>query len=221
MRQTDLMPLNHCFFCTASLEHVEFRLPKNQWLIHRRICSLPDGCNLLTISYHFLRPSANETNRLLINHWFFGRRFLIDILMSHRGAMPRLNILMSHRVGRIWCLKTIGFKKRFPGETEKHYINHWFFRRRSLTCQLWDTRGRLKTIGLKTNTSCETRREALKPLVFDACPARGTYGSTALKPLVWMHAEYMANGMHCKCNANAWQMHHILKTNGFKASRRV
>ena len=82
------MRLNHCFFCTAPLEHVEFRLPKNQWLIHRRICSLPDGCNLLIISYHFLHPSANETNRLLINHWFFGRRFLIAILMSHRETIP-------------------------------------------------------------------------------------------------------------------------------------
>ena len=103
--RTDLMPLNHLFFITAPLEHVEFRLPKNQWLIHRRICSLPDRCHLLYICIKKMRPSANETNRLDINHWFFGRRFCL----VSPGEMPRLNILMSRVIGRIWCLKTIGF----------------------------------------------------------------------------------------------------------------
>ena len=97
------------------MEHVEFRLPKNQWLIHRRICSLPDRWHLLHICIKKMRPSANETIRLDINHWFFGRRFLIAIFVSRWGAMPRLNILMSHRVGRIWCLKTIGFHRETRG----------------------------------------------------------------------------------------------------------
>ena len=80
-------------------------------------------------------------------------------------------------------LKTIGFKNRFPSETEKHHINHWFFCRRSLTCQLWDSTRCLKTIGWKTNTSCETQRDALKPLVWrkSNCETR----RNTLKPLVW------------------------------------
>ena len=51
---------------------------------------------------NFLLPSANETNRLLINHWFFGRRFLIAILMSHRETIPGETAAGQER------LKTIG-----------------------------------------------------------------------------------------------------------------
>ena len=64
-------------------------------------------------------------------------------------------------------LKTIGFKKRLRSETAKHHINHWFFCRRNS----WDWTRRLKTIGLRTIASCETRRDALKPLVWRRAPA--------------------------------------------------
>ena len=45
-------------------------------------------------------------------------------------------------------------------------INHWFFCRRNP----WDSMRRLKTIGFNTICSCETRRDALKPLVWGRTP---------------------------------------------------
>ena len=41
-----------------------------------------------TILFQKSHVSAKEPIRLDINHWFFGRRFLIAILMSHRRNAP-------------------------------------------------------------------------------------------------------------------------------------
>ena len=71
--------------------HVENRLPKNQWLIHRRICSLPDNCKKPSISLNKSHLSANETNRLDINHWFFGRRFFFS-LTGHNAPIEHFDV---------------------------------------------------------------------------------------------------------------------------------
>ena len=118
------------YACWVSM-HVENRLPKNQWLIHRRICSLPDGCNLLIISYHFLHPSANETNRLLINHWFFCRRiFSVSSVSLGNIALKPLVLRIDSPVRLKNTTSTIG--------SFADGVSH---------------------------ASCETQRDALKPLV--------------------------------------------------------
>ena len=71
--------------CPDHESDVENRLPKNQWLMYRRICSLPDESKKHTILFQKSQVSAKEQIRLDINHWFFGRRFLIAILMSHES----------------------------------------------------------------------------------------------------------------------------------------
>ena len=94
--RTDLMPLNHLFFITAPLEHVEFRLPKNQWLIHRRICSLPDR-------WHLLHICIKKWDRLPMRQsvWTSTIGSLAD------GIQPVSFVFMHAQFGR--CLKTIGF----------------------------------------------------------------------------------------------------------------
>ena len=101
------------------------------------------------------QPSANQP--LVLWQTFFN---------CHFDVQYRLKTVGWDSWDSTRCLKTMGFKRRFPGETEKPYINHWFFHRRNL----WDSTGRLKTIGLKTIASCETRRDALKPLVRRRAP---------------------------------------------------
>jgi hypothetical protein len=156
---------------------LQFRLPKNQWLFGRRICSLADRCNLLTIFDNFLLPSANETNRLLINHWFFGRRILS--LANLTEALKPLVLKHCHfgvsPGGSARCLKTIGFKKRLPGETaadKENALKPLVATRRDALKPLVlrsdspvRLQNRTSTIGSLVDGSCETRRDGLKPLV--------------------------------------------------------
>ena len=130
---------------------LQFRRPKNQWLIGRRICSLPDKCNLLQFIDHFLLPSANETNRLLINHWFFGRRIFIAILLSHGKHIPGETSAGQE------CLKTIG-----RGSWDWKTLHQPLVLSQTEFVRLDEG---LKTIGLVSSSLVRLGGKALKPLV--------------------------------------------------------
>ena len=76
--------------CPDHESDVENRLPKNQWLMYRRICSLPDESKKHTILIEKSHVSAKEQIRLDINHWFFCRRNLtcesLKTIFKARGA---------------------------------------------------------------------------------------------------------------------------------------
>ena len=90
-------------------------------------CLKTIGFDAPLVSTKKMRPSANETNRLDINHWFFGRRNLTNLTCQsgtwclktigcwsyparETNGDDELNpfVWWHQGIGWIWCLKTIG-----------------------------------------------------------------------------------------------------------------
>ena len=193
VRRTDLMRLNHCFFLYSTIGTCWIPSAKEPmvdsqtdlffaWRMQFIVNFLP----FLASVCQWDKPSAHQP--LVLLQTFSNGHF--DVSPGNIIAWDSIRCLKT--IGRnLWDstgrLKTIGLKTNTScetpqnalkplvlrsdspvrlGETEKHYINHWFFHRRNS----WDSTKCLKTIGLKTNTSCETWQVALKPLVWGRTP---------------------------------------------------